>query len=248
MDALPERPDEPGTGKVTTTQVIRDNTGLSRTLEQGTIRERPLNQVPALQLYLASASPRRFELLTRMGLQPLLLPQKLDETWNPGEPADTYVLRLAQAKAEAGLRDPGYSGSLPLLAADTAVVCNGMVLGKPGSLADATGMLRALSGRMHEVMTAVVVGDSRNLASALSVSKVYFRELAEDEIAAYWASGEPRDKAGSYAIQGRGAMFVSRLEGSYSGVVGLPVFETMQLLARFGMDSRQILKGEVNER
>jgi len=205
-------------------------------------------QVPALQLYLASASPRRFELLTRMGLQPLLLPQQVDETWNPGEPADTYVLRLAQAKAEAGLQDPGYSGSLPILAADTAVVCNGKVLGKPVSLAHARGMLRALSGRMHEVMTAVVVADSRNLISALSVSKVYFRKLTEDEIAAYWASGEPCDKAGAYAIQGLGGMFVSRLEGSYSGVVGLPMFETMQLLARFGMDSKQILKGKVNER
>lgn len=186
--------------------------------------------------------------MTRMGLQPLLLPQQVDETWSPGEPADTYVLRIARAKAEAALRDPGYGGSLPILAADTAVVCNGTVLGKPVSLVHATGMLRALSGRMHEVMTAVVVADSLNQASALSVSKVYFRELIEDEIAAYWTSGEPCDKAGAYAIQGRGAMFVSRLEGSYSGVVGLPMFETMQLLARFGMDSRQILKGKVNER
>jgi len=183
-----------------------------------------------------------------MGLEPILLPQQVDETWNPEELANTYVLRLAQAKAEAGLKDPEYSGCLPLLAADTAVVCNGKVLGKPESLAHAKEMLWALSGRMHEVLTAVVVADRRKLMSALAVSHVYFRELHEEEIAAYWTSGEPCDKAGAYAIQGLGAMFVSRLEGSYSGVVGLPMFETMQLLARFGMDSRQILKGKVNER
>jgi len=206
------------------------------------------SQVPSLPLYLASASPRRRELLTRMGLQPLLLPQEVDETWHPGEPAEKYVRRLAQSKAEAGLRDPGYSLPLPLLAADTAVVCNGNVLGKPESLADAITMLRSLSGRMHQVMTAVVVADSHNLEAALSVSQVYFRELNEDEISAYWASGEPCDKAGAYAIQGLGAMFVSHLEGSYSGVVGLPLFETLQLLARFGLDSRQILKGKVHER
>jgi len=208
-------------------------------MHSGTVR-------PA-ELYLASASPRRFELLTQIGLSPLILPQNLDETLRSGEAPELYVHRLAREKAIAGLRDPEYRRPLPLLAADTAVVCNGQVLGKPGSEDEARSMLRSLSGSVHQVMTAVAVAGFERIEQALVVSEVSFRVLDDEEITLYWQSGEPRDKAGAYAIQGLGAMFVSHIKGSYSGVVGLPLFETLQLLARFGMDSRTIMKGRVNE-
>jgi septum formation protein len=195
------------------------------------------------QLYLASASPRRRELLAQVGLQPLLLPQQVDESLLGGESAPDYVLRLAREKAAAALRDQAYLLPLPVLAADTSVVCDQQVLGKPASLAEARAMLTLLSGRKHQVLTAVALATRQETTAVLVSTDVHFRTLGEAEIVAYWASGEPRDKAGAYAVQGLGAMFVSRIEGSYSGVVGLPLFETLQLLAAFGVSSTDLLQG-----
>lgn len=194
------------------------------------------------RLYLASASPRRRELLAQLRLEALLLPQHLDESTRAGESPRDYVLRLAQEKARAALQDPDYRLALPVLAADTTVVCDGQVLGKPRHLTDALDMLGRLSGRQHQVLTAVAVADRQRLVQACVATAVSFRQLDETEMLAYWHSGEPRDKAGSYAIQGLGALFVSRIEGSYSAVVGLPLFETVQLLAEFGVSATSILE------
>lgn len=190
---------------------------------------------PQAQLYLASASPRRRELLAQVGLTPVLLAQEIDESPLPGEGAEVYVTRLARAKVAAALRDPRWRLPLPVLAADTTVVCAGQILGKPATLAEARRMLKLLSGRTHQVLTAVAIGLQDTMETALVSTDVGFRTLQDTEIDAYWATGEPRDKAGAYAVQGLGAMFVSRIEGSYSGVVGLPLFETLQLLQRFGL-------------
>lgn len=195
------------------------------------------------RLYLASASPRRRELLAQLGLYPLLLPQDVDESIRKDEAQAAYVLRIAGEKAAAALASPAYLLPLPVVAADTAVVCGGQVLGKPADQSAAASMLRLLSGRSHQVLTAVVVADGIRTQSVLVTTKVSFRELAETEIAAYWQSGEPQDKAGGYAIQGLGSMFVKRIAGSYSGVVGLPLFETAQLLADFGLTCESILAG-----
>lgn len=187
------------------------------------------------RLCLASASPRRRELLLQLGLQHLLLPQQVDESVHPAEAPDHYVQRVARNKALAGLRDPRLDAPLPVLAADTSVVCNGRILGKPASQLEAMDMLRLLSGREHEVLTAVAVAQAGKLVEALSTSRVWFRTLDEAEMVAYWHTGEPRDKAGAYAVQGLGAMFIARIDGSYSGVMGLPLYETMQLLGNFGI-------------
>ncbi|HHX82231.1 MAG TPA: septum formation inhibitor Maf [Pseudomonadaceae bacterium] len=194
------------------------------------------------RLYLASASPRRRELLEQLQLGVLLLPQEVDESRLPGELPEAYVLRVAAEKARAALQDPGYDGSLPVLAADTSVVCEGLVLGKPADSKEALGMLRSLSGRQHQVLTAVVVATATQCRQQLVRTTVSFRALEEEELLAYWNTGEPRDKAGAYAIQGLGALFVDRIEGSYSGVVGLPLFETMQLLAQVGITVESVLK------
>jgi septum formation protein len=193
-------------------------------------------------VYLASRSPRRRELLSQIGVRFQLLlfrarpgePPDVDEAAHDGEAADAYVVRLARAKAEAGWRrmlqrnlPPG-----PVLAADTTVAVDGRIYGKPASRAEAAAMLRAFSGRTHEVLTAVAVKHDDWLESVLSRSDVRFKTLSEDEVAAYVASGECDDKAGAYAIQGRAARFVPELRGSYSGVMGLPLYETAQLLDR----------------
>jgi septum formation protein len=193
-------------------------------------------------LYLASASPRRHELLKQVGLHPVALPQQVDERPHAGEAPADYVRRIALAKSAAALQDPCYKLALPVLAADTSVVCDGTVLGKPASLAEATTMLHMLAGRSHQVLTAVSVANERHGELVLVSTEVHFRVLHAAEITAYWHSGEPRDKAGAYAIQGLGAMFVSRIEGSYSAVVGLPLFETLQLLAKFGISCARLLQ------
>ena len=193
------------------------------------------------RLYLASASPRRRELLLQVGLDHLLLPQDIDESQQPGEAPGSYVRRLALEKARAALRDPACREALPVLAADTSVVCDGLILGKPVSLENAIGMLSLLSGREHQVLTAVAVAGSGMVHEALSISRVSFRHIAREEIVAYWNSGEPCDKAGAYAVQGLGAMFISRIEGSYSGVMGLPLYETVQLLANVGISGTVLL-------
>jgi septum formation protein len=183
---------------------------------------------------LASASPRRRALLAQIGLACEVLPADVDERVRPGEAPGDYVRRLALAKARAARAQAG-NGGAPVLAADTAVVIGGEILGKPASEADGARMLRRLSGATHQVLTAVAVISARGESLALSASEVEFRELTDAEIAAYWRSGEPVDKAGGYAVQGLGAVFIRALRGSFSGVVGLPLFETAALLAEHGI-------------
>jgi septum formation protein len=175
--------------------------------------------MPHAPIVLASRSPRRSQLLAQIGV--------------PHEVLALDLERLARDKA-LHARTARRDGRL-LLAADTIVVLDGTIFGKPRDEPGAVGMLRALSGRCHEVMTAVAVCDGSDVRTAVSVSRVTFRELGEAECRAYWDTGEPADKAGAYAVQGLGAVFIERLEGSYSGVMGLPLFETARLLQAAGV-------------
>ena len=186
-------------------------------------------------LYLASASPRRQELLDQIGVEYEARPVQVDESRQPREAPLDYVTRLARAKAETAwaLFDPDVARAV--LAADTAVVLGDSILGKPRDRSEAFSMLVSLSGRTHEVFTAVALRTSRGLESRVSTSRVKLRELKPDEIEKYWDTGEPCDKAGAYAIQGRAAVFIESLQGSYSGVMGLPLFETAELLLRAGI-------------
>jgi septum formation protein len=183
-------------------------------------------------LVLASASPRRRELLLQIGVPFTVLVADVDERVLAGEPADAYVLRLAVAKANAVV---ARADAAPVLGADTTVVVDGRILGKPVSADDAFAMLCALSGREHEVLTAVALCAGGRVATALSRTRVRFRARDDALIARYVASGEPMDKAGAYGIQGFGAVLVERIEGSYSGVVGLPLAETAGLLLAAGI-------------
>lgn len=185
-------------------------------------------------LFLASASPRRRELLIQIGVPFSLLSVAIDETPGAAELPDVYVQRLARDKALAGLALVD-GASACVLGADTTVVLDQQILGKPADKADALAMLQALSGRDHQVMTAVALASRSGCEVRLVSSRVRFRSINLEEAEAYWASGEPQDKAGSYAIQGWGAVFVSALEGSYSAVVGLPLCETAQLLDAHGL-------------
>ncbi|GHC20001.1 Maf family protein [Aidingimonas halophila] len=182
-------------------------------------------------LCLASASPRRRELLMSIGLETEVRPVDIDETPRADEPPVDYVSRLAREKALAGSR----LSSLPVLGADTAVVYEGRILGKPRDRDHAAQMLSRLAGATHDVMTAVAVDGPAGVLEACVVTRVTMREISPTEIAAYWLTGEPRDKAGGYAIQARGAVFVTHIEGSYSAVVGLPLCETSALLVRQGI-------------
>jgi septum formation protein len=186
-------------------------------------------------VYLASGSPRRRELLAQIGIAWCLLPVAIDESTRSGESPGAYVARLAMAKARAALPGIPAARPAPVLAADTAVVVDGEVLGKPVDAADSRRMLGLLSGRVHEVFSAVVVISPRGESAAVSCTEVAFREIGAAEAGAYWQSGEPADKAGGYAIQGLGAIFVREIRGSYSGVMGLPLFETATLLAGHGL-------------
>ncbi len=197
----------------------------------------------APRLYLASASPRRRELLAQIGLPYLLLPQHIDESLLAGESPEAYVQRLARHKAEAGWGDGNRLLDLPVLAADTTVVCEGCVLGKPATLAECREMLLMLSARTHQVLTAIAVIRGELLQQTVVSTEVGFRQLTLDEIDAYWQSGEPKDKAGAYGIQGKAALFVDRIAGSYSNVVGLPLYETGSLLEHFGISCIPLLKG-----
>jgi septum formation protein len=186
-------------------------------------------------VYLASASPRRQELLAQLGVRFEVLPVAVDEEAQPGEGAADLVCRLAAAKALAGValrQDP----RAPVVAADTSVALGAELFAKPLDEADAARILSRLSGRTHSVFTAVAVADGQRERVELSCSEVTFRALAPQEMAAYWSTGEPADKAGAYAIQGRGAQFISHLRVSYSGVMGLPLFETARLLTQFGCE------------
>lgn len=194
-------------------------------------------------IYLASASPRRQELLAQVGLSFVTLPQQIDESHHINEDPGHYVLRLAREKLEAALHDKAYVLPMPVLAADTTVVFQGQILGKPANLAEAILMLKLLSGSQHQVLTGVAIAQAGKIVQRLVSTTVFFRPLEESEIIAYWESGEPCDKAGAYAIQGLGALFVSRIEGSYSNVVGLPLFETLQILTEFGINSTKLLAG-----
>ncbi len=185
------------------------------------------------QLILASASQRRRELLHQIGVRFRVQVVAVDEACRSGEAPQAHVLRLAGAKARAAARS---GHGLPVLGADTVVVLGGRVLGKPAGRAEALAMLEALSGRTHQVMTGVAVVAEGVESARLSISRVGFRTTTPVERESYWASGECADKAGAYAIQGQGALFVRHLEGSYSGVVGLPLFETAELLAQVGID------------
>lgn len=190
-----------------------------------------------LPFYLASASPRRRELLGQLGLTPTVLRSDIDETPREGEQASDYTLRLAREKAQAGWLIRASQGlpEAPLLASDTTVALHNAILGKPESVADAKAMLARLSGSRHEVYTAIAITDGHRLETRLSTSIVAFRTLTAEEIEAYVATGEPMDKAGSYGIQGIAGIFVSHIEGSYTGIMGLPIFETAGLLADFGI-------------
>ena len=183
-----------------------------------------------MSIILASASPRRAELLKQIGLEFQVIPAEIDESVHENEPVIDYVHRMALEKGEAVRRQ-----CLPadvVISADTAVSIDNQILGKPENEENGLEMLSWLSGRVHTVHTAVVVSQLDFLGYSVSTSLVRFRSLTRDEIKHYWQTGEPQDKAGAYAIQGLGATFVEKLEGSFSGVMGLPLYETAQLLKK----------------
>jgi septum formation protein len=191
--------------------------------------------LPPGSLILASASARRRELLTQIGVSFEVVIHDIDESVISGETPVQYVCRLARAKAAAVASDARVTHDQAVLGADTIVVVGEHILGKPQDEQDAHRMLSLLSGREHDVMSAVCVCRGEQSALELSRTKVKFRSLSKAEIAAYWRSGEPQGKAGAYAVQGLGALFIVSLQGSYSGVVGLPIFETANLLSMFGI-------------
>ena len=198
-----------------------------------------------MRIYLASRSPRRRELLTQIGVpfDTILFRDgarsdpEVDETPRPGESANDYVERIARAKAEHGARIIPYRHliSRPVLSADTTLELDGEIIGKPLNEAHATSILKQLSGKMHRVLTGIALHVEGQTEYVLSLSEVHFRVLDEQEIRHYVLSGEPMDKAGAYGIQGRAGMFVKHLAGSYTGVMGLPLCETGELLKRFSV-------------
>ena len=190
------------------------------------------------QIILASASPRRKQLLDQIAVSCQVMPVDIDESVKAGESAEDFVSRLALEKAAAGYQRS--ETKRPVLGSDTIVLLNKQILGKPENKAHAIQMLSALSGHSHQVLTAVAMVSDEKQQCLLNISNVYFRQLTEEEILTYWETGEPVDKAGAYAIQGLAAEFIERIEGSYSGVMGLPLFETAQLLKTFGVTSGQM--------
>jgi septum formation protein len=202
-----------------------------------------------VQIILASASPRRKALLAQINVTPIIHPVELDETPLPDERPLAYVQRLAAEKSSLCVATLSTSSgatlntqsalilgtSLPILAADTAVVLDDWTLGKPKNEEDGIAMLTRLSGKTHQVYTAISLRGTQHW-QAVNITEVTFRKLSESEMMAYWQTGEPLDKAGSYAIQGLGGLFVESIKGSYSGVMGLPLFETAELLAKQGLD------------
>lgn len=188
------------------------------------------------QFYLASQSPRRRELLSQAGFRFEVIRADIPEQPAAGETPSEYARRIAVAKAVAGQRQA--VPALPVLAADTDVSIDGEILGKPHDEADAVRMLLRLSGRVHEVCSAVALARAAEIVSVMTVTQVRFVEIGEAMARRYWATGEPVDKAGAYAIQGLGARLVQEIHGSYTGVVGLPLAETCELLARFGIESQ----------
>jgi len=187
-------------------------------------------------LILASKSPRRVELLQQLGLKAHIISIDVDECVLPQEKPDEYVLRVSKEKARAGweILSPEIR-HLPVLAADTAVVLDEAILGKPTDYVDARRMWRMLSGVQHDVLSAVVVTQENKTECICQRSQVRMRDISEAEMQAYWNTGEPCDKAGAYGIQGIGALFIEHITGSYSGIMGLPLFETAQILKGFGV-------------
>ena len=198
------------------------------------------------RIYLASRSPRRRELLHQIGVEfdtltfraPPRDDADVSEDILPGEDAETSVQRVACAKAEGGLRRLSWRSlrPQPVLSADTTLDLDGEIIGKPDDEEHAIAILKQLSGRSHRVLTAVAVADPNRLEHRLSISTVHFRPLDDEDIRRYIASGEPFDKAGAYGIQGRAASFIREIAGSYTGIMGLPLFETAELLRKFGQD------------
>jgi septum formation protein len=192
---------------------------------------------PVNQIYLASRSPRRRQLLKQIGVNFEMRPVSIDEMMEKGETPADYVCRMARAKAERGWlslmqrRLP----LRPLLAADTVVVFRGKIIGKPDSLAHGREMLSTLSGQTHKVLTAVAVISKNKIEESLSSTTIRFRDISQSEITGYLNGTESHDRAGSYAIQGRAAVFIIKISGSYSGALGLPIFETGQLLEKFNI-------------
>lgn len=188
-------------------------------------------------LYLASQSPRRRELLQQIGVKHAVIRASVPEQPAPGEHAFDYVQRLAREKAAAGYAELQHQQLplAPVLGADTLGLIDGEILEKPRDQAHAYAILRQLSGRTHEVITAVALHNQSLQSQRLSITRVTFRELSDAEIAAYWQTGEPQDKAGGYGIQGLGAVFVKEIQGSYSCVVGLPIEATCELLREFNV-------------
>ena len=187
----------------------------------------------SIQIILASASPRRKELLDQIKVSYQVYPVDLDETPLPNEKPLAYVRRLAAEKSAACVAQ--LKTDKPVLAADTSVILGNVIMGKPQNQVEAIAMLSQLSGRTHQVYSAISLR-GREHSQAVSITEVKFRRLTQQEILDYWYTGEPLDKAGSYAIQGLGGMFVESIVGSFSGVVGLPLFETAQLLSKQGIE------------
>lgn len=189
-------------------------------------------------IYLASQSPRRKELLQQLGLQSIVLPSDVDESLRKDEGVEAYVIRLAREKADV-CRQYLQNRVLelrPIVAADTTVCLDGNILGKPENEQEAFRMLKSLSGRCHEVHTAVAVASQHGTETVLSTTHVEMAQMSDEDILAYIASGEPYDKAGGYGIQGLAGIFIKSIAGSYTGVMGLPVFETAQLLRQAGIE------------
>ncbi|OUS05531.1 septum formation protein Maf [Gammaproteobacteria bacterium 54_18_T64] len=193
--------------------------------------DKPLSDI---DLILASASPRRAELLRQIGVRFAVHPADIDESQYPNEAVEDYVQRMACEKAQTVARQKP-TNELPVLGADTTVVLEQQVFPKPASKAEAIATLRALSGRNHRVLSAIAVVAGGRTGLSLSETSVRFREIEEQEYERYWSTGEPLGKAGAYAIQGLGAVFVEAITGSYSGVVGLPLMQTFELFERFNI-------------
>lgn len=185
-------------------------------------------------LFLASTSPRRRELLQQIGLSFEVLRVDVDESTQANESPEAYVQRLSLAKAQMGLTQCP-NNSL-VLAADTTVVIDNHIIGKPETLEQAITIWQSLSGRCHQVLTGVTLANHRQSKTIVVATDVYFRLLSTQEMQSYWQTGEPQDKAGGYGIQGKGALFVEKIDGSYSNVVGLPLTETAKLLSQFGYE------------
>jgi septum formation protein len=187
------------------------------------------------QIILASASPRRRELLEQIGVFAIVQSVDIDETQQGDEPAIKFVRRLAMEKAQRGFETINNKDGLPVLGSDTIVEVDEIILGKPENRQQAKEMLELLSDRKHTVHTTVAIVTHEEKLIATSSTQVYFKALAEEEIDSYLSTGESDDKAGSYAIQGRAAQFIKNINGSYTGVMGLPLYETVQLLTRCGV-------------